>query len=125
MDYEINDLRRKIRMWKFYEMNEEIKFYEESAVITSDTVRYREIDTNLDNKTHKDETNTSKLTEKKTVYYIADYSLLEKPSQPERLHIYIYIVYIIIGRSKISKLNCERKMRKLVCRIQLSNLCQN
>ena len=75
-------------MWKFYEMNEEIKFYEKSAVITSNTV-YREIDTNLDNATYTDETNTLKLAEKKTVYHIADYLLLEKPSRPERLHIYI------------------------------------
>ena len=62
-------------MWKFYEMNEETKFYEKSAVITSNTV-YREIDTNLDNATYTDETNTLKLTEKKTVYYIAEYLLL-------------------------------------------------
>ena len=80
-------------MWKFYEISEEIKFYEKSAVITSNTVKYREIDTNLDNAMYTDETNTLKLTEKKTVYYIADYSLLEKPSRPERLHIYIYSVY--------------------------------
>ena len=96
-------------------MNEEIKFYVKSAVITSNTVKYREIDTNLDNATYTDETNTLKLTEKKTVYHIADYLLLEKPSRPERLHIYIYIVYIIIGQSKTSKIKCERKMRKLVC----------
>ena len=111
----MNDLRRKIRMWKFYEMNEEIKFYEESAVITSIIVKHREIDTNLDSAMYTDETNTLKLTEKKTVYYIAACSLLKKPSRPERLHIYIYIVYIIIGQSKTSKLKCERKMRKLVC----------
>ena len=79
-------------MWKFYEINEEIKFYEKSAVITSNTV-YREIDTNLDNATYTDETNTLKLTEKKTVYYIADNSLLEKPSRPERLRIYTYSIY--------------------------------
>ena len=48
----MNDLRRKIRMWKFYEMNEEIKFYEKSTVITNNTV-YREIDTNLDNATYR------------------------------------------------------------------------
>ena len=54
------DLRRKIRMWKFYEMNEETKFYEKSAVITSNTV-YREIDTNLDTATYMDETNTLKI----------------------------------------------------------------
>ena len=98
-------------------MNEEIKFYEKSAVITSNAVRSRVIDNNLDNATYTDETNTLKLTEKKTVYYIADYLLLEKPSRPEQLHIYIYIyiVYIIIGQSKTSKLKCEQKMRKLVC----------
>ena len=79
-------------MWKFYEMNEEIKFYEKSAVITSNTV-YREIDTNLDNATYTDETNTLKLTEKKTVYYIADYLLLKKQSRPEWLHIYTYSIY--------------------------------
>ena len=55
-------------MWKFYEMNEEIKFYEISAVIKSNAVTSREIDTNLDNATHTEETNTLKLTEKKTVY---------------------------------------------------------
>ena len=80
-----------MRVWKFYEMNEEIKFYEISAVITSNAVTSREIDTNLDNATYMEETNTLKLTEKKTVYYIADYLLLVKPSRPERLHIYIYI----------------------------------
>ena len=95
----MNDLRRKIRMWKFYEINEEIKFYEKSAVITSNTV-YREIDTNLDNATYMDETNTLKLTEKKTVYYIANYSLLEKPSRPERLHIYTYSIYNKKGNRK-------------------------
>ena len=79
-------------MWKFYEINEEIKFYEKSAVITSNTV-YREIDTNLDNAMYTDETNTLKLTEKKTVYHIADYLLLEKPSRPERLRIYTYSIY--------------------------------
>ena len=106
-------------MWKFYEMNEEIKFYEKSAVITSNAVRSRVIDNNLDNATYTDETNTLKLTEKKTVYYIANYSLLEKLSRPERLHIYVYIVYTLTGQSKTSKLNCELKMRKLVCQIQL------
>ena len=89
----MNDLRRKIRMWKFYEMNEEMKFYEKSAVITSYAVRSRVIDNNLDNATYTDETNTLKLTEKKTVYYIADYLLLEKPSRPEWLHIYTYSIY--------------------------------
>ena len=39
-------------MWKFYEMNEEIKFYEISAVITSNAVTSREINTNLDNATY-------------------------------------------------------------------------
>lgn len=59
-------------------MNEEIKFYEMNEVIKSNAVTSREIDTNLDNTTYMEETNTLKLTEKKTVYYIAEYSLLEK-----------------------------------------------
>ena len=80
-------------MGKFYEISEEIKFYEKSAVITSNTVKYREIDTNLDNAMYTDETNTLKLTEKKTVYHIAAYLLFEKPSRPERLHIYTYSIY--------------------------------
>ena len=96
-------------------MNEEIKFYDMNEVMKSNAVTSREIDTNLDNTTYTEETNTLKLTEKKTVYYIAHFLLLEKPSRPEWLHIYIYIVYIIIGQSKTSKVKCERKMRKLVC----------
>ena len=74
-------------------MNEEIKFYEISAVITSNVVKSREINTNLDNVTYTEETNTLKLTEKKTVYYIADYLLLKKQSRPEWLHIYTYSIY--------------------------------
>ena len=85
-------------MWKIYEMNEEIKFYEKSAVITSNTV-YREIDTNLDNATYTDETNTLKLTEKKTVYYIADYLLLKKKTITTWTAVYIYIYSIYNNRA--------------------------
>ena len=67
-------------MWKFYEMNEEIKFYEINEAMKSNAVTFREIDTNLDNATYTEETNMLKLTEKKTVYYIAEYLQHEKPT---------------------------------------------
>ena len=51
-----------------------------NEVMKSNAVTSSEIDTNLDNTTYTEETNTLKLTEKKTVYYIAEYSLLEKPT---------------------------------------------
>ena len=47
----MNNFRIKIRVWKFYEINEEIKFYEINEATKSNAVTSREIGINLNNTT--------------------------------------------------------------------------
>ena len=71
----MNDLRRKIRMWKFYEMNEVTTIKINVSDVYLDQQQPRQHHMN-----NMEETNTLKITENEMVYYIAEYPLLKKPT---------------------------------------------